>query len=618
MKKTILLLLIAVSLMKTTGSFAQATNVQDSLALVDLYDSTGGAAWQNPWTLTTPVSTWYGVTVTAGRVTAVGESGNELSGTLSPSLGDLSALTFLNLDNNFIGGGIPSSLSTLSNLTELDLNLNQLSGSIPSSLGNLSNLTALNLDINQLSGSIPTSLGSLSNLTDLDLSYNQLSGGIPTQLGNLSNLNILKLSYNQLSGTIPTQLGSLANLQILSLYANQFTGSIPSSLGSLSNLQELYLYQNQLTGNLPTELGSLSNLTTLSLGDNQLSGSIPSSFGGLSNLAYLYLFDNQLTGSIPSSLGNLSNLIFVYLYNNQLSGTIPSSLDNFTTLNYLDISTNNLTFDGMEGIATAYNFANYSPQAFIPIDQNGNTLSVSAGGTLTNNTYNWYNGGTLVATNTGDSTYTVTAIGNYSVAVTNSIATQLTLYSDTIDVTTLPVKILSFTATKEGKQSLLQWTTSQEVNSNYFAVERSNDGLNFSGIGSVAARGNTVASPNYTFTDDQPKNGTNYYRLRLVDKDGKYSYSQVRNIYESISFAASIYPNPVQTNLNLNFTSNSAATVQIEIVNAEGKTITSQQIQLVAGSSTQTINTSSLSNGTYYVRCITTDGVTQMSFVKAQ
>jgi hypothetical protein len=272
----------------------------------------------------------------------------------------------------------------------------------------------------------------------------------------------------------------------------------------------------------------------------------------------------------------------------------------------------------MEGIATAYSFAQYSPQAFIPLNQNGNTLSVSAGGTLSNNTYNWYNGGTLVATNTGDSTYTVTEVGNYSVAVTNSIATELTLYSDTVAVTTLPVKVLSFTATKEGKQSLLQWTTSQEVNSNYFAVERSNDGVNFSGIGTVTAKGNTVATTNYTFTDNEPKNGTNYYRLRMVDKDGKYSYSQVRNINEAISFAASIYPNPVQTSLNLNFNSNNEATVQIEIVNAEGKTITSQQIQLAAGSSTQTINTSSLSNGTYYVRCITTDGVTEMTFVKAQ
>ncbi len=144
---------------------AQAVNEQDSLALVDLYDSTNGADWYNNsgW-LTGPITTWYGVTVTGTTVTEI------------------------NLVANNLNGKIPSSIGNLANLDSLGLSSNhQLSGNIPSSIGNLVNLTWLNLSYNQLSGSIPSSIDNLVNLTWLNLSYNQLSGSIPSSTGNLVN-----------------------------------------------------------------------------------------------------------------------------------------------------------------------------------------------------------------------------------------------------------------------------------------------------------------------------------------------------------------------------------------------------------------------------------------------
>ena len=79
----------------------------------------------------------------------------------------------------------------------------------------------------------------------------------------------------------------------------------------------------------------------------------------------------------------------------------------------------------------------YSRQRPIDIHQNNNVLSVYAGGTLSNNTYKWFNNGVLAATITGDSTFTPTASGNYSVEVTNSVATELTLRSDTVSFNAL-------------------------------------------------------------------------------------------------------------------------------------------------------------------------------------
>lgn len=114
----------------------------------------------------------------------------------------------------------------------------------------------------------------------------------------------------------------------------------------------------------------------------------------------------------------------------------------------------------------------------------------------------------------------------------------------------------------------------------------------------------------------KPISGTNYYRLKMVNKDGSFTYSPVRTINEAISFSASIYPNPVHNKLNLYFNSDKAKTVQVQMVNSEGKVMATQQIQVVAGASTQNLNTASLSNGTYYIRLISIEGPTQLKFVK--
>ncbi len=78
----------------------------------------------------------------------------------------------------------------------------------------------------------------------------------------------------------------------------------------------------------------------------------------------------------------------------------------------------------------------------------------------------------------------------------------------------------------------------------------------------------------------------------------------------------SIYPNPVENKLNLNFNSDKAETVQVEIVSNEGKVITTQQIELAAGTSTQSINVGPLSNGEYYIRLVSEEGESELKFVK--
>jgi len=334
---------IQARIQRNAAAPAEAVNEQDSLALVALYESTGGYNWENSdgW-LGAPVAEWHGVTVSGDRVVALSLDGSSfygrfgLIGSLPPEMGDLTALQNLNLQLNYLTGQIPPELSQLSSLQDLNLEYNRLTGEIPPELGQLSSLQDLNLNDNDLTGEIPPELGQLSSLQDLDLNSNQLTGEIPSELSQLSSLQDLNLEYNRLTGEIPPELGQLSSLEGLYLRRNQLTGEIPPELGQLSSLEGLYLRRNQLTGEIPPELGQLSSLEGLYLRRNELTGEIPSELSQLSSLESLGLSENQLTGEIPPELSQLSSLESLKLHHNELTGAIPVSFTNLTSMSNSD------------------------------------------------------------------------------------------------------------------------------------------------------------------------------------------------------------------------------------------------------------------------------------------
>lgn len=210
---------------------------RDSLSLVALYDSTGGANWTIPWDLEQPISIWNGVTLNEnGCVIKIYLAGNELRGNLPPQIGNLSELIDLQLNDNFLTGNIPKELGNLFNLSKLHLSVNFLNGEIPKELSNLSELTILYLNNNSLTGKIPKEFRNLSKLTTLYLAVNSLVGDIPPELGELTNLEYLTLNINSLSGNIPSELGNLINLKELKLNTNNLSGCYPSTLKKLCYL----------------------------------------------------------------------------------------------------------------------------------------------------------------------------------------------------------------------------------------------------------------------------------------------------------------------------------------------------------------------------------------------
>ncbi len=298
----------------------------DSLILVNLYNTTNGANWINTWNLNDPMDEWYG------------------------------------------------------------LILNQ-SGCVDT----------LNLNINNLTGTLPTGIGNLTQPRGLHFGKNNLEGTIPAELGNLTTLVGLNLADNNFIGSVPVELFALTELTFLAFTGNQLTGALPQEIGNLINMKYLYIGKNDLSGSLPPEIGNLTDLRTFQMRETNISGSLPASLNNLDSLTYVDMARNNLTGNIPAGLSTFNNLTNFYCHYNQF------------------------TFDSFDGLSIPPSFY-YAPQDSIPLILNGNdTLSVNAGGNLTDNTYKWYKNGSLVDNITGNPTYIVTEPGTYSCEVTNNL-----------------------------------------------------------------------------------------------------------------------------------------------------------------------------------------------------
>ncbi|KAK3130340.1 hypothetical protein QOZ80_6BG0492230 [Eleusine coracana subsp. coracana] len=271
-------------------------------------------------------------------------SGTNLTGTIPPQLGDLAALTELDVSKNQLTGAIPPELCRLAKLESLALNSNSLRGAIPDGIGNLTGLTSLTLYDNELSGPIPPGIGDLKNLQVLRAGGNPgMKGPVPAEIGGCSSLTMLGLAETGVSGSLPDTIGQLKKVQTIAIYTTLLSGRIPESIGNCTELTSLYLYQNSLSGPIPASLGQLRKLQTLLLWQNQLVGAIPPELGQCKELTLIDLSLNSLTGPIPASLGELPNLQQLQLSTNQLTGAIPPELSNCTSLTDIEVDNNQLS-----------------------------------------------------------------------------------------------------------------------------------------------------------------------------------------------------------------------------------------------------------------------------------
>jgi hypothetical protein len=180
----------------------------------------------------------------------------------------------------------------------------------------------------------------------------------------------------------------------------------------------------------------------------------------------------------------------------------------------------------------------------------------------------------------------------------NNRIDNVTLEGDSLSAA--PVILLNFDAsTSSGSSVLLTWTTSQEINSKVFEVEKSDDGKNFTSIGEVNAAGNSSVAHSYSLVDKQPLTGENYYRLKTINIDGTFSYSSI----ESIDYATkgiSVYPNPAHDQIIIEHLAGNHASILI--TDLLGRIIT--RTNIAKGNTTTIINISFLNKGQYFLEYV--------------
>lgn len=135
---------------------------------------------------------------------------------------------------------------------------------------------------------------------------------------------------------------------------------------------------------------------------------------------------------------------------------------------------------------------------------------------------------------------------------------------------TVPVSWKSFDVRKKDEAAELMWATASEVNNDYFDIERSSDGLDFESIGILSGAGTFENESNYSFTDHNPLTGKSYYRIKQVDFDGSFDYSDILVLRKSDINELKVYPNPTQGIVNLSLPE---ADMNIEIWDVQGKKV---------------------------------------------
>lgn len=174
----------------------------------------------------------------------------------------------------------------------------------------------------------------------------------------------------------------------------------------------------------------------------------------------------------------------------------------------------------------------------------------------------------------------------------------------------LPLNLLSFNTTANSCSPVLTWITANEVNTLEFNIERSADGNIFTKIGTVAAQG--FGGRSYTFNPVQAK-GTAYYRLKMVDKDGKYTYSDIKALTLNCNADKfiTVYPNPITTGsgeLTLRFNVPYKGKANILFTNVLGQQFVRKTITITDGVNTHSFNTGMLAPDTYFIRVVGEDG----------
>ncbi len=268
----------------------------------------------------------------------------------------------------------------------------------------------------------------------------------------------------------------------------------------------------------------------------------------------------------------------------QLPSAFPESRSYWVINNYGNNATfselDNISFNNIGNISTT---DAASPNTFKLYKRNSNDDGATWGSSIDD-------GDIAIAGNDGNVTFS-----------TNNSITSFSQFIITSEGTSLPVELISFSATLQNrKEVLLEWKTETEINNDYFIVEKSKDGINFEKIGEVDSKGNSTTTQEYSLLDENPFLGKSYYRLQQVDLDGSFEYSEIKTIFIGGQYSdILIYPNPTDNKSGFNILSNFTEQLDFILFDATGKKIMEKKIN-----PEDYISTEHLAPATYMYRVI--------------
>jgi hypothetical protein len=172
----------------------------------------------------------------------------------------------------------------------------------------------------------------------------------------------------------------------------------------------------------------------------------------------------------------------------------------------------------------------------------------------------------------------------------------------------LPVKLIYFKGRTDNKTNFLDWRTASEQNSAFFSLERSDDGSNFKQVTNKAAAGNSTTPRDYAYNDDKAGNSS-YYRLRMVDLDGTFAYSNIVYLEHRKGKLgiANLYPNPTLDNVTIEYETEDATAVTFTIFDALGQQVAVEKVTPKKGANVHTLSLNDLAAGMYMI-AIDTEG----------
>jgi hypothetical protein len=239
------------------------------------------------------------------------------------------------------------------------------------------------------------------------------------------------------------------------------------------------------------------------------------------------------------------------------------------------------------------------PNAY-QIYTSADNFTTSIGGNSLNNNSSWYlkQPTTTLVVGAANTPLVVRVYGYAGVSPVSGTANwRIDDLAVTVSVVA-PISLKSFSIGLNNKQPLLSWETVQEINANYFSIQRSSNAKDFFELAKVAAS-NKIQGSTYQYSDNDKIIGTKYYRLQMVDKDGSYKYSNVLVASEKDNVAITAYPNPTTSNSISIAHAKASSDAVIRVVSMNGTIIFSIKVQ--EGSVQTNISFANISKGQYII-----------------